>query len=741
MAPRTRYKVPQGSELILDRRRWHVVGKDPDGYAVESLEDGECITLSFDRVDEALKCGDAQLITPKEAESKRKLLEYTGGYERVEQLPEQERRDVRVRLGLVHAMEKLEASGAKLTQRYLDRRDVRKRLRKMAVKLSGDTKLFRCANIGSASNPHALPKGRKLQEMRQVFLKFDRNPVVLMRRHHMKGWQKGRSRLCKIQERFIDFVLNSYLDLRQPKLGTLYTDAKEVFDVPEEAVLQGFEFPSITTVRKRAKAESPLVKEIGRNGGRYAQNKFGAGSTDIRALNFGETCVTDQVYLSIFTDSSGEEKIREIDRKKEGTPLEEGEVRRLWLFYMMDLATRLPLAWLLSETADGDHQKKLLRMAMRDKTREKIRYGCTHDPAPPVRPKLVKSDNGTATRNEDIYASLLGMGTTIVTGRAYNSVDNSFGERPFGTLQWRLLNFLPGYVGSGPGELNGYDGKKNAELTPEKLMGYVSRFFVDEYPHDRHNGTGMFGATPMQKFDEVTKYFGEIDAPDAEMLRIHLGEKATATTSSEGVKIFGIPYNSGELQKFAGGKRKRVTVFLNPDDLRHVTVISDETKDVMTADLRMTTFADLTLEEAIAVMRAAVEDNPEKRALHEEHLKKARARRVRESGYFPDSNLPSSYERMEKYRRLAEEMAHVELVPLPRSAPTTLPGQVMKRDESTPPAALPASEIESPPASMREDAMPESRKDHGHDQKGPPETPDTVSKSGRTFKPIKESKL
>ena len=35
----------------------------------------------------ALKCGDAQLITPKMAESKRKLLDYTGGYERVELLP------------------------------------------------------------------------------------------------------------------------------------------------------------------------------------------------------------------------------------------------------------------------------------------------------------------------------------------------------------------------------------------------------------------------------------------------------------------------------------------------------------------------------------------------------------------------------------------------------------------------------------------------------------------------------
>ncbi len=732
------YKVPLGSELILDQHRWRVIGKDRDGYAVEGIDDGECLTLTFERVDAALAANDAQLITPKMAENKRRLLEFTGGFERVEQLPEAEQRDIRARLALIRAMEELETEGTKLTHRYLSRGSVRQRLRQLAIDLAEDKHLFHDVHIGSASQPHVLPQGRKLQEMWKTFLSFDRNPVVLMRRHHKKGWEKGRGRLCLVGERFIDYVLNLFLRETQAKLSLIYEGACSEFKVPEDARLFGFKFPSLTTVKNRAAAISKVITEIGRNGPRYSQNKYGAGSTNIRAVKYGETCATDQAYLSIFTDAKGAIRVQEIDPKLEGTPIDEakGEIRRLWLYFMIDVATRMPLAWLLSETADGDHQKKLLRMAMRDKTREKVRYGCEHDPAPPVKLALVKSDNGTAARNADIYGSQLGMGTVVLTGRAYNSVDNSYAERPFGTLQWKVLNFLSGYVGSRPGELNGYDGQKNATITPEKLMEFITRFWIDEYPHSSHQGTGMNTATPQQKLDQIIEAYNGIEPPDSEMLRLHLGEKAVATTTSEGVKIFNIPYNSTELQEFAGGAPKKVTVFLNPDDLRFVSILNQENADVITADLRMTTFADLTLEEAITDMRSAIEDNPEKRALHEEHLRKARARRIRESGFFPDSNLPSSYTRIDELRKQADQMAHVEYIPMSRTGPTTAPGNIMHRDTdgSAKTVRSPIGQVPSPSTQVSQELASESPIDKEQAQA-------TSTETTRTFKPITKSKL
>lgn len=516
--------------------------------------------------------------------------------------------------------------------------------------------------------------------MRQTFFKFDRNPVVLMRRHHLKGPQgEDRCKLTECQERFISYVLNWWFDKKQPKLQPLYNLVINRFDVPKFEVLKGFKFPTITTIRTRAKAIKTIISEIGRNGSRYSQNKYGAGTTDVRALKFGDSCATDQVLLSIFTDAKGETKVTEIDQKRNGSPLEDNEVNRLWLFFMIDVATRLPLAWLLAETADRDHQKKLLRMAMRDKTREAVRYGCKRTPAPPVHLALVKSDNGTAARNGPIYAIQLRAGTAVMTGRAHNSTDNTYTERPFGTAQWQVVNFRDGYVGSGPGELNGYDGHKNAKITPDDLMGPLTRYWVDEYPFAPHNETGMFTATPWQKFEELAKLSDGIKAPSAQTLRIHLGECKEATVTSEGVKIFNIRYNSTSLQKFAGGARNKVTVCLNPDDLQQLSILSEDTTQIMSADLSMTTFADLTLEEAIGVMRAAVEANPELSVLPDRNLQDARKRRAFGMASVPDPNSPAPYTKIDKLMRQADAMANVDFVPLSRSGPTVAPGHVMDR--------------------------------------------------------------
>ncbi|WP_299047112.1 hypothetical protein [uncultured Tateyamaria sp.] len=80
------YKVPIGSELILEHVRWRVVGKDSYGFAVEGLEDEEFTNLSFERVYEANRLNDCEVTTPKQSEKKKKLLAYTGGIAYVSQL-------------------------------------------------------------------------------------------------------------------------------------------------------------------------------------------------------------------------------------------------------------------------------------------------------------------------------------------------------------------------------------------------------------------------------------------------------------------------------------------------------------------------------------------------------------------------------------------------------------------------------------------------------------------------------
>ncbi|SLN26337.1 Integrase core domain protein [Roseivivax jejudonensis] len=712
------YKVPSGSRLVLEGRHWLVTGREEYGYAVEGVEDGECLTLSYARVDSAIKERVCEVIKPADAEVREALVKFTGGLEIFEQLSPEQQDTVRARLAIVTAMDELEAEGLRLTQRSISEKGaLRSTLLNRATELSKGRKFIEAARGGKFKRLFQCPQGRTLARYRQNYHRYGRNPVALIDRDHLKG--RPAERLSYLQERFIDYIIEQWNRVEKPTLATLVEDAKPVFHVPPEQIADGFKFPSITTIRARIKAMSEVVKAIGRSGVRHATNLKGAGSTDVRALMYGEKAEIDQVYLSIFTDDSGAVRSRVINPNEVDEDLAENEIRRLWLHAMFDVATHLPLASIIAETADADHSQALLRMATRDKTREKVRYECKRDPAPAVHIAMATADNGSATRNGAIYASQLGMGTVVELGRAYHATDKPCVERAFGTMQWQVLNFLPGYTGSRPGELEGYEPKKSAKLTRDQLYGIITRFLVDDYSHSEHRGTGMFNATPWEKLEEAVSVYGGIDAPSQMRRCLHLGVKTQASTTSEGVLAFYLPFNSTELQRYAGGTSKRVTIHMDPDDLRKAYVTAEKHDKVIEVDLRMTALQDLTLEEAIEVMEAACRRDPKAQELHDRHLHEVRKRFAQESGFFPDSRDPSNYQTMDKLRRRADRLAQVEMRPTGITGPTAPPGQVTDRSSG------------NHVFKVKKSGAP----DQGIGDKKP-------SKSGQaSFKPIKESML
>ncbi|WP_078523022.1 Mu transposase C-terminal domain-containing protein [Thioclava sp. F28-4] len=664
----------------MDGRRWRVDQRDDSAFDLSDVEDGECITLSVDHVERAILNRECDVTLPVAAAKNRELLEYTGGFERLEQLEEDAQREAKRRLVVMLELEALEAEGWQLTQRALDKGGVlRSRLLARVRSRSKDASFTPALRGGKATLNFNWPQGRTLLRYYKLFQSFGRNPVVLADRDQLKG--RREPRLSPHQERFIEYVLNRWNSKLQPQLAPLVAGAQELFDVPPEEHARGFCFPSITTIRARLNAISAVVKTIGREGVRHATNRLGAGSTDVRALKFGSRVETDQCYLSIFSLPNGRMAAKVIDPDTTDEELEKDEVRRVWLHFMVDVATREALAWIISETADEDHSAALVRMATRDKTREKIRYGCKHDPAPPVGLRVVSTDNGSAIRNGGIFAALLGSGSTLILGRTYHGPDKPFQESLFGPTQFQVLNFHSGYTGSRPGELKEVNPKGSASLTHDELYGALTRYFIDEYPFRPHRGTGMFGATIRQKSEEVLRLYGKIDPPSQRDRCLHLGVKREATTTSEGVRVFGLPFNSSALQRFADGQPKKVLVHLDPDDLRRVFIVAQGEKEVIEAKLSMTVFNDLTLEEAIEIMEEATRSNPKQRALHEGHLREAIADRARRSGFFPDSRDPSNYQTIAQLEKRAARILGVSTTSSAPMKHLVAPGEIMERHE------------------------------------------------------------
>ncbi|MBE9640865.1 integrase catalytic domain-containing protein [Salipiger mangrovisoli] len=748
MTAQPTFDVQKNAVLTLHGRELLVTALEEDSYAVECQETGECLSLPFEKVDTAIRERNCEVVNPRDAEKRHALLEYAGGLERLEQFSEETRRIVQARLALVLAQDALRSEGMKLTQCSMSKRgEHRRALLVRADEIAPGHDFLRTRRGGKLAKGFEVPQGRTLANYRDVYHRFDRNPVVLADRDHKKG-RRG-DRLLPWQERFIEYVLQGWHDPRKPKLAKVYTLAKAAFDRSPEEIAQPVDFPTITTIRTRAKAKPEIARVLGRGGKRHANNVKGAGSTDVRALYFGEKAEWDQCLLSIFSSGDGVVRAKAIDPSKVPKELTDNEIRRCWLHVIMDIATREVLGWIISETADADHSKALLRMATRDKTKEKIRYGCKRDPVPPVRLGLTVADNGTATRNSSVYASQLGMGMTVMTARAYQPMDKQVVERLFGTTQWDVLNFMEGYTGSRPGELTGYDPKAAAKISHDDVFGALTRYFIDEYPFRQHRGTGMYKATPRQKREEALRRYGPIDPPSQRDRCLHLGVKVQASTTSEGVRAFNIPFNSTELQRFAGGASKLVTVHLDPDDLRKVYITAEGVETVMEARLSMTVFKDQSLEEAIEIMESATKSNPTLRAIHDAHLSEAIARRARESGFFPDSRDPANFQTIAQLEERAAKLLQVETRPASYVGATVTPGSLMSRTGSAgvvrsrpstgttqtrPPASSHASETgtrSGPPARQKRTPVESSAC-------AEPETNDVKY---MTFEPIKDSKL
>lgn len=186
MTTRPVYNIPRGSVLILDGHRWMVVGVARDDIDVEA-EDGTQSSLTRDRVEEAILAARCEVVTPADAEKRKALLDYTGGFERVDQLTTEQQALVRDRQLVMRAMTYLEESGQKLTQRYLDHRDTVAEIRRLARRILEDEHRYSPERARRQVADLKIMRGRTLQEDFRLYQRFEGNPVALMDRHHMKG--------------------------------------------------------------------------------------------------------------------------------------------------------------------------------------------------------------------------------------------------------------------------------------------------------------------------------------------------------------------------------------------------------------------------------------------------------------------------------------------------------------------------------------------------------------------------
>jgi hypothetical protein len=414
-----------------------------------------------------------------------------GTYQAVEALPTKQQENGAFKLAICAAIAEIHDAirqekddpDYQLSQRKLDDLELRERIANLASTYFGK-KIHVNAPCGGNRLIWQLPKGRKLNEYYNAYLgcvpksitEAAADPIAaLIPLDHLKGNRRRRITWL-IRDMMTEAIEHFAREAKEYSVANIHNhltaELNAVNKKRQANDLPQLQTPSQTTLSLHQKELfSTTEAEIRDKGERAAKSKLGRGSTDIRALMIGELTEIDEVHLSLVVTAKVcglWEKLGDPEKRA----LEDADKiikTRLTLLVMLDVATRMPLAWVISDEPRAEATLALLRMATRDKSKEKIRYGCSGLVADAVGLGMVKTDNGPGLRNAAVKSAVLGAGGVSVDVRVYSPTDKPFIERHFGTLESVLLKLLHGYTGRRPGDLPGYDANKSGVLDIDTL--------------------------------------------------------------------------------------------------------------------------------------------------------------------------------------------------------------------------------------------------------------------------------
>lgn len=651
-----RYDLPPGTELTVNARTVVVNRKTDHGYEAADQASGREEFIPYVVLARLLKQPGLSLKTPMSVASAKATLRL-GTCQTVEALPTKQQEHGAFRFAICVAISKIHEEirqekndpDYKLSQRKLNDLELRENIASLASIYFGK-KISVKAPCGGNRLIWQLYNGRRLNELYNTYLgcmpksigTAAADPIAaLIPLDHLKGNRRRRiswlirDMMSEAIELFAREAKGNSIANIHNHLATeihIANTKRKANDLPL------LEIPSQTTLSLHQKAlYSTTEAEVRDKGERAARSKLGRGSTDIRALMIGELVEIDEVHLSLVVTAKVcglWEKLGDPE-KRALNDADEVIRTRLTLLVMLDVATRMPLAWVISDEPRADATLALLRMATRDKTKEKIRYGCSGLVADAVGLGMVKTDNGPGLRNATVKSAVLGAGGVSVDVRVYSPTDKPFIERHFGALESILLKILHGYTGRRPGELPGYDANKHGVLDIDILYELLTCYYIEELPSMRHHGFGMWGRRPAEVYQDVYKTREIFEPMDPDLRRIHLCWEEKVIPTSEGVRVYsGIWFNSPELQQaiedtagYDRSRQRQVSVFVDPDNLSEATVVLPRMTAPIRVQLQTSAFADMSISEVLNLIRACRKEDPATTEIHEDRLAKVRRER------------------------------------------------------------------------------------------------------------------
>lgn len=681
------YILPIGKEIVTSTQTIRLRKAKDNCFEAIDVHTGEASIYSFQEALELLRRPDVTLPLLHSPDSEATAKLRTGGLFHRDQISQRQQDELDFRKAFCVAIDALEATGVKLKIVNLDKPENRKFVRSFASKIYTALPIATDQVRGGKARAIAvLPRGRTLLKYVERFRSSGRNEMALADQDWLKGNRTSRFPL-RVEELIYLAIDEVALDAKAPPISQVLNRHEQLIETEnqrrEVLGLAPLKPATFKPVNDRFKAISSTARDIARKGERYVANNRSRGSTDTRALMIGECVEIDECKISLMATVKEKGLWQSLSKEEQITLAEIDNLIQtiLWLVVALDVATRMPLGWALSDGTSTEATLAAIRMATRDKTREKVLYGCERDPMPEVGLLQLRSDNGSGVRNANTKSAFLGLNTQSVDMRAYHGVEKPHLERMFGSIESMLFQMIHGYTGRKAGALKGYDPIKNAVLDCAEIYGLITRFFVDEYPFRRHYGVNMMGTRPIKVFERVNSKYGCVDRIPPLDRRIALGWKSVATVTDDGVKVLGLTYSSGELQLLRDKIRGKVSVYSDPELVDEVTILVEGHPKPILGGLTWTAMKGLTVPEALEFAATVRAETPEETIDFEsQRIRAARKRFDYMKHTAIEHKLPRSYMTREE----AEAKAKVVMTglhgPVSPTQNTALPGTIGSAD-------------------------------------------------------------
>ncbi len=376
--------------------------------------------------------------------------------------------------------------------------------------------------------PRTKPSGRKMQERFpcpavRTFLRW----LSKFEKGGLKPWALrdnfracGRTRkLCEKQIEYVAKYAHQWLEINKVPLEQIHGEMKDEIEaynagLPPEAWIS---CPSKDAIRRFVRGMSKFRVYALRYGEDRARAKFVLSSGGPEVVRPGQRVEIDHYKADLMTILRREGTAEHLSGEQAR------RIGRMELCVALDVATRCILGAHLSETPTAADGRRVLRMAVSDKTAFAKDAGADTPWDMSANMEMVPTDAGPAFIDTDFTSTVYNLGATHLIPPGASPWLRGPGERVFQTIHTDFLSRFKGRTFGNYMKRRGHKPEDFAHLTVDELAALLTLWIVDVYHNTPHDGLG--GETPRNAWKRLASLVGVRPLPDRRKIRAIFGER------------------------------------------------------------------------------------------------------------------------------------------------------------------------------------------------------------------------